>query len=127
MEKTIEEEDRAEILNELLGSQAECLRKIALNPDKYRLFRYVSETGYESMVIIGLHNGDNRFDENTLTMDRNIELLKALFDYKLRRGYKINEESITSFANRLSSIKAPELSFEIREQLMQIAKPFMKY
>ena len=123
----MEKDNKGKILNKLLGNPAECMQKLELNPNSKWFYIDVFAKGIEQYVILVLHNEDYSFDENTLTIERNIELLKVYFDYLLKVEIWITKSSIADFAKALSLKQTGDMESDyILDQLMQIAKPYMK-
>lgn len=103
------------------------MQKLELNPNHKWYFIDVFVRGIESLVIPELHNGDYTFDKNTLSIERNIELIKAYFDYLLKVEIVINKSYIKYLATELSLRKTGNIESDyLQNQLMQIAKPYLK-
>lgn len=114
-------------LKEGLGDPSEVMNLINCDFSRTDSFRLIFLKGLDHYVINYLRNNDSSFSDETLTIDRNVELIRSYIRYAQRLGFTIDDLFVMSFGTHLhqnwTHISDVSL-FLIRDQVKAIAKPF---
>lgn len=128
MKKQIKQEDMSKILDEYLGYPGDLMKKIDWDPSMWWNFRNIFQEGVKREMLNKIHNGDYRCNEDTLTLDRNIEIIQAYIKYTKSLGHSINDLFAMRLARDLYEAWYWDLSSMkvLENQMIEIAKKFYK-
>lgn len=114
-------------LKEGLGNPSEVMNLINWDTSLTKSFRLIFLNGLEHDVISYLRNNDCSFSDETLTIDRNVKLIRSYIRYVQSLGLKIDDLFVMSFGSNIHQnwtyISDVSLLL-IRDQIKEIAKPF---
>lgn len=114
-------------LNEGLGDPSEVMNLVNFDLSRTDSFRLIFLNGLDHYVINYLRNNDCSFSDETLTIDRNVELIRSYIRYVQRLGSPIDDLFVMSFGSKIhknwAHISDVSLLL-IRDQIKEIAKPF---
>ncbi|MEG1675234.1 MAG: hypothetical protein RR202_10465 [Bacteroidales bacterium] len=117
----------SKILDEYLGCPGDLMKKIDWDPSMWWNFRKIFLEGLKAEMLDKIHNGNYRVNEDTLTLDRNIEIVGAYIQYAKSIGHSINDVFALRLAHNLYEAWYWDLPVTVLEhQMIEIAKPFYK-
>lgn len=82
-----------------LGNPSEIMSALYFNADLQESYRTIFVMGIKEYLLAAIHNDDYSFDEKTLLIPRNIELIKLYTRYMKSIGFNID----ACFANQLGA------------------------